>query len=419
MFKKILLFIFAILIFSSNSYSIEVSQIEAERRLEFNELFSKKTCDTVYKNSSFGMKKKLENDVMVVTYHNIKRININETQSILSLFLDQRTFFYQEPKLEFIIFNALSEQDFSEEMASINKSIEQAKTKKIVVCEFDLNKSISEGKYFDFKIKFDKALSIQTKELPKILIYYDGTVEYVYFDEEIKYSIPNFDYRMYPFDDHEFKISITSKIFDKLYFEKSDKFKILMNDSKKANFTNISFPGWTIKKYISYANVENLKDAYSNYTKHTIESNFTIKRNWETYAYKFVAPLIGLTLLVYFSVFLRLRDGRANLVTTLLFTFVAYDFVTIGKTPELPYVTFLDWLIFMGYSLCIISCLFSFAESYYIRQKKTGGSAELSENSLEEKNRLRFEKAKYVYKVFIPILYIIITYAGYMTMLIS
>ena len=149
MFKKILLFIFAILIFSSNSYSIEVSQIEAERRLEFNELFSKKTCDTVYKNSSFGMKKKLEDDVMVVTYHNIKRININETQSILSLFLDQRTFFYQEPKLEFIIFNALSEQDFSEEMASINKSIEQAKTKKIVVCEFDLNKSISEGKYFD------------------------------------------------------------------------------------------------------------------------------------------------------------------------------------------------------------------------------------------------------------------------------
>lgn len=100
---SLFLFIFFALFFGSKSYSIEVSQIEAERRLEFNELFSKKTCDTVYKNSYFGMKKKLDDEVMVMTYHNFKRINIDESKAVLSLFLDQRTFFYQEPKLELLI----------------------------------------------------------------------------------------------------------------------------------------------------------------------------------------------------------------------------------------------------------------------------------------------------------------------------
>jgi len=82
--KKISLFlyVFVVLIFSSKLYSIEVSQIEAERRLVFHELFSKKTCDTIYKNSTFGFKKKLDKEVDLMAYHNVKRINIDEANSL-------------------------------------------------------------------------------------------------------------------------------------------------------------------------------------------------------------------------------------------------------------------------------------------------------------------------------------------------
>ena len=70
--KKISLFlyVFVVLIFSSKLYSIEVSQIEAERRLVFHELFSKKTCDTIYKNSTFGFKKKLDKEKISIISKN-------------------------------------------------------------------------------------------------------------------------------------------------------------------------------------------------------------------------------------------------------------------------------------------------------------------------------------------------------------
>ena len=55
---------------------------------------------------------------------------------------------------------------------------------------------------------------------------------------------------------------------------------------------------------------------------------------------------MGITFLVYACVFMRIVDGRITLLGTLLFTFVAFEFVTLGQTPELQYITILDWLIF-------------------------------------------------------------------------
>ena len=57
---SIFLTIFFVFIFSSKAYSIEISSLEAERRLEFSELFPKKVCDKIYQNSSFGLKKKIK-----------------------------------------------------------------------------------------------------------------------------------------------------------------------------------------------------------------------------------------------------------------------------------------------------------------------------------------------------------------------
>ena len=270
-------------IFVSRATSIEVSSLQSEKRLEFNELFPKKICDDIYNNSSFGLEKKPNREIMLMNYINLKKLKVNETDSILTIYLDQRSYSYKEPKLDLIIFRSLSD-DFSDQIQSITERITKAGTKKIVVCEYDLSTSLKDGKFFDFRMSFDNSLKVIMNEnpqlQPKILIYYDGTIEYVFFDEEISYAVPEFDYRIYPFDSHQFRFSISSKIYENLYFEKSSKFKILLDETKKNNYLNVSSPGWTVNSYISYPAVDSLTDAYAEYSKHSLKSDLIIERNW-------------------------------------------------------------------------------------------------------------------------------------------
>ena len=408
--KKILFFlvIFLSTLVFSKSFAIEVSLLEAEKRLIFQQLFSKQTCAKIYQKLKYGLKKKLDDDVRMELYHNLKRINIDEEKALLTLAFDQRTAFYKERSLELIIFNVLADQDFSDELANINKTIANSKSKKIVVCEYDLNNSIADASFFDFNLEYDNALNVETNVDPKVLIYYDGTIEYVYYDEKVTYAIPSLNYRKYPFDSHDLRFQITSNIYNKLYYEKSDKFEILLSEKKDKDFSTISFPGWTIKKYFSYPNSKPLEDVYSDYSEHSMVSELSFVRNFNSYIFKLIVPIIGITFLVYACVFMRIVDGRITLLGTLLFTFVAFEFVTLGQTPELQYITLLDWLIFLGYAFTVIAMIFSIIESYYLRGRKVLIAADLQE---EDKNFL--DRVRFYYKIILPIAYLTSLLIGY------
>ena len=408
--KKILFFlvIFLSTFIFSKSFAIEVSLLEAEKRLIFQQLFSKQTCAKIYQKLKYGLKKKLDDDVRMELYHNLKRINIDEEKALLTLAFDQRTAFYKERSLELIIFNVLADQDFSDELANINKTIANSKSKKIVVCEYDLNNSLADASFFDFNLEYDNALNVESNVDPKVLIYYDGTIEYVYYDEKVTYAIPSLNYRKYPFDSHDLRFQITSDIYNKLYFERSDKFEILLSEKKDKDFSSISFPGWTIKKYISYPNSKPLEDVYSDYSEHSMVSELSFVRNFNSYIFKLIVPIIGITFLVYACVFMRIVDGRITLLGTLLFTFVAFEFVTLGQTPELQYITLLDWLIFLGYAFTVIAMIFSIIESYYLRGRKVLIAADLQE---EDKNFL--DRVRFYYKIILPIAYLISLLIGY------
>ena len=407
--RKILFFlIFLSTFIFSKSFAIEVSLLEAEKRLIFHQLFSKQTCAKIYQKLKYGLKKKLDDDVRMELYHNLKRINIDEEKALLTLAFDQRTAFYKERSLELIIFNVLADQDFSDELANINKTIANSKSKKIVVCEYDLNNSLADASFFDFNLEYDNALNVETNVDPKVLIYYDGTIEYVYYDEKVTYAIPSLNYRKYPFDSHDLRFQITSDIYNKLYFERSDKFEILLSEKKGKDFSSISFPGWTIKKYISYPNSKPLEDVYSDYSEHSMVSELSFVRNFNSYIFKLIVPIIGITFLVYACVFMRIVDGRITLLGTLLFTFVAFEFVTLGQTPELQYITLLDWLIFLGYAFTVIAMIFSIIESSYLRGRKVLIAADLQE---EDKNFL--DRVRFYYKIILPIAYLISLLIGY------
>ncbi len=348
------------------SFAIEVSSLEAEKKLEFSELFPKSICNKIYDNSTFGSENKLLEEVELKAYFNLKRLNIDETNSNLSLYFDQRSYYYKDPKLSIIIFNSISD-DFSEQIGSINKKIADAGTQKIVVCEYDLKKSILEGKFFDFKILFENATKIESNVAPKIIIYFDGTIEYLYFDEQVQYNTSEFNYKTYPFDSQNFKIAVSSQIFENLSFRMSDKFKILNADIKKLEFSNISSPGWTIKKFITYPDLESLGDLYSEYAKHSVKSEITIDRNSISFVFKFVIPILLIIIINYCTIFVPMEYGRLQICITLVLSLVAFNLVAAtAKIPEMPYINIFDWFIFTAYINAISVLLVSFVESVYI-----------------------------------------------------
>ena len=349
------------------SFAIEVTSLEAEKRLEFSELFPKNICNKIYEDSSFGKENKLSEELELKTYFNLKRLNVDETYSNLSLYFDQRTFFYKEPKLGIIIFNSISDDFFSDEMKSINKKIEDAGTQEIVVCEYDLKKSLLEGKFFDFKIIFDNATKVESNVAPKIIIYFDGTIEYLYFDEQVMYNSSEFDYKKYPFDTQSFKISVSSQIFENLSFRMSDKFKLLNADIKKLGFSNISSPGWTIKQYITYPDLDPLGDLYSDYAKQSVKSEISMDRNSISFVFKFVIPILLIIIINYCTIFVPMEYGRLQICITLVLSLVAFNLVAAtAKIPEMPYLNIFDWFIFTAYINAISVLLVSFIESVYI-----------------------------------------------------
>ena len=348
------------------SFAIELSSLEAEKKLEFSELFPKKICDKIYNESTFGSENKLLEEVELKAYFNLKRLNLDETNSNLSLYFDQRSFYYKDPKLGIIIFNSVSD-DFSEQLVSINKKIKDAGTQKIVVCEYDLKKSILDGKFFDFKIIFENATKIETNVEPKIIIYFDGTIEYLYFDEQVQFNTSEFNYKKYPFDTQSFKIAVSSKIFENLSFRMSDKFKLLNADIRKLEFSNISSPGWTINKYITYPDLESLGDLYSEYAKHSVKSEITIDRNSISFVFKFVIPILLIIVINYCTIFVPMEYGRIQICITLVLSLVAFNLVAAtAKIPEMPYLNVFDWFIFTAYVNAISVLLVSFIESVYI-----------------------------------------------------
>ena len=375
-------------IFISRAISIEVTSLEAEKRLEFSELFPKRICDNIYDQSKFGVEKKLKEDVTLKNYFNLKRINLDEQKSTLSLFLDQRSFFYTEPKLNLIIFNSLSD-DFSNEMSAINKKVIEAKTQKIVVCEYDLNKSISEGKFFDFQMTFQDSTKVESNVKPKILIFYDGTIEYVYYDEIASYNISDFDYKRYPFDEQSFKFVIYSKIFEKVSFRASNKFKILNDEMREVNFSNISSPGWTINQYIAYPYMETLVDAYSDYAKHSITTEFLIQRNSISFVFKFIMPIVMIIIVTYFTVFVPFEFYRISVCITLVLSLVAFNLVAAAsKIPNMPYLNVFDWFIFTAYINAISVLIITFVESIYIGHFMGYGQKDILKIPKDEKTGL-------------------------------
>ena len=120
-----------------------------------------------------------------------------------------------------------------------------------------------------------------------------------------------------------------------------------------------------------------------------------------SYLLKFIIPIIVISLLSYACLYISLSHGRATLLGTLLVSFVAFNFVLIGRIPELPYVTLLDWTILMGYLISVLSIVALCVESFYLTYYFKG--------SVKKK----LSKVTVFFKIAFPIFYISLLLFGF------
>ena len=340
-----------ILIYLLLTASVWGGEITSFSEKKFFQLFPTKVCDQIYEKLNYG-EDELEGDILVEVNQDINALTVDEYKNIFSINFSERRYSYTEDRLKIILTEISST---SRQLMQVLISIAyEKKNEKIVICEYDLNKSIYENKFFDPKIFFKNAWEIKSKNQNKILVYYDGTIEYQYKDETINYFIPQFNYKAFPFDDHGIKISIAS-LNENLRFEKSTEYLSLLEKMKKNKYEDISTPGWSIKSLDSYVAMDAVDTSVKAYKMPSLETTIRFQRNWFTYLIKFIIPMILITLLTFGALYLRLEHGRAGIAGTLLITYVAYNFVLNNKLPNLLYITFMDTLVLSGYVFCIIN----------------------------------------------------------------
>ena len=136
---------------------------------------------------------------------------------------------------------------------------------------------------------------------------------------------------------------------------------------REVNFSNISSPGWSIIQYIAYPYMETLVDAYSDYAKHSLTTEFLIERNSISFVFKFITPIMMITLITYFTIFLPFEFYRISVCITLVLSLVAFNLVAASsKIPDMPYLNVFDWFIFTAYINAVSVLIVTFVESIYI-----------------------------------------------------
>ena len=163
-------------------------------------------------------------------------------------------------------------------------------------------------------------------------------------------------------------------------------------------FSNISSPGWTIKQYTTYPDLESLGDLYSDYAKHSVKSEITIDRNSISFVFKFIIPILLIIIINYCTFFVRLEYGRISVCITLVLSLVAFNLVAAtAKIPEMPYLNVFDLFIFTAYVNAISVLLVSFIESVYIGHFMGLGIYDILKKPREDKlSLLKFRKISWV-----------------------
>jgi len=204
----------------------------------------------------------------------------------------------------------------------------------------------------DFWIPAFELINVQgSKQDPniRIEIHRDHKIEYVerFFDT----FSTNMDYQKFPFDSQTFKVEIEAFSYDQsqLIFTNSEIFPKLDNE----NLSGIISEDWKIT---------NLKDAITTnsfeFSTNELETQksysrviFRVEaeRIYGYYLWQVLFPLM-IIILSSFSIFwIKEFSAQVGVGFTLMLTVVAFNFYSASILPKLPYNTFIEYVIIVGY----------------------------------------------------------------------
>jgi len=224
-----------------------------------------------------------------------------------------------------------------------------------IIFENDKARELINGKLW---IPAFELINVQgSREVPniRIEIYANGTVEY----EERFFATcsSNMDFKKFPFDSQTYKVAVEPFSYDskKIVFKNP---KLFLED----NHGDYLGEDWTFvesvariatKKY-KYVddNMNTDKDLYSR-----VVFEVKAKRLSGYYEWQVLFPLL-IIILASFSIFwIKEFGSQIGVGFTLMLTVVAFNFYSASILPKLPYNTFIEYVIIVGYIFIFLGIL--------------------------------------------------------------
>ena len=190
------------------------------------------------------------------------------------------------------------------------------------------------------------------KEVPNksVEISSDGNVNY--YERFFGTFDTNMDFRKFPFDNQSFKIEIEPFSYDtaELVFTNSD---IIMGNLERI-FTEeweiVSEPKVSIKTH-EYLEDEN-KEVYSQAV-----FEIHVKRLTGYYVWDVLFPIFIIIMASFVIFWIKDFGTQIGIGFTLMLTVVAFNFYSASILPKLPYQTFIETIIFIGYVFIFLGIL--------------------------------------------------------------
>ncbi len=321
----------------------------------------------------------------------IKFLNIKEKKKI-TLTLNKKEYFYFKSIPEFYI-SSINEINtvkgnfdiyykFTKKffLPQIGEIISKYKYFDLSDCPLDVNRAefirsfydpyqfLNISKFSDDELRVSYSLGLEKieendeKTKPSALFYID--------QEGVAKFKNNFDFKKFPFDKQELKISIME--MSGLYPDISQQLELSENIfySFKKYMNNNNLKEWRIKKFDINLKTANL--AGYDLPSAQLDITLNIQRNFLYYIIKIILPIFLILSLAWYVFWINPKELESRITTSIVcfLALVAYNFVIDNDVPKLGYLTYMDWIIMISYIFCALPTAISISLYRHVQSKK-------------------------------------------------
>jgi hypothetical protein len=185
----------------------------------------------------------------------------------------------------------------------------------------------------------------------RVTILENGTVEY--FERFNGVFTTSMDFKKFPFDQQDFKLEIESFGYKKsnLQFTKGSSYIIKDYKSEFWKFKDCDTDTLTYSWTFGTKSIESENSRWI--------ANYTMKRVPGYFYWQFYFPLALIIISALFTFWIADFGDRLNTTLSLLIAVIAFNFFTSTLLPELPYTTFIESGIIIGYGVIFSSIIFT------------------------------------------------------------